>query len=97
MPQAADLRVDPGRVGTARLSPDGCRIAITRAAERAGLDVRLTGHSARRGLVTTGRKKGKKPEKLRKQSGHSANSPVLWSYVEDGEMWEDAATEGLGL
>ncbi|MFJ8745807.1 tyrosine-type recombinase/integrase [Embleya sp. NPDC127516] len=86
-----------GRVGAARLSPDGCRIAITRAAERAGLDVRLTGHSARRGLVTTGRKKGKKPEKLRKQSGHSANSPVLWSYVEDGEMWEDAATEGLGL
>ncbi|MFJ8745799.1 hypothetical protein ACIRL2_41385 [Embleya sp. NPDC127516] len=46
---------------------------------------------------TTGRKRGKKPEKLRKQSGHSANSPVFWSYVEDGEMWEDAATEGLGL
>ncbi|GCE01526.1 integrase [Embleya hyalina] len=86
-----------GRVGAGPLSPDGCRIAITRAAERAGLDVKLTGHSARRGLITTGRKRGKKPEKLRKQSGHAANSPVFWSYVEEGEMWEDAATEDIGL
>ncbi|MFD5082071.1 hypothetical protein ACFWOG_05430 [Kitasatospora sp. NPDC058406] len=34
-----------GRLGTGRLSPDGCRIVITRTAERAGLETRLTGHS----------------------------------------------------
>jgi hypothetical protein len=86
-----------GRLGTARLSPDGCRIAITRAAERAGIDVKLTGHSARRGLVTTGRKKGKRPEKLRTQGGWAPNSPVFWEYIDDGERWEDAATDGIGL
>ncbi|MFI6985460.1 hypothetical protein ACIBSV_43835 [Embleya sp. NPDC050154] len=53
---------------------------------------------SRRGLITTGRKKRKKPEKLRKQVGHGANSPVFWSCVEEGEMWGDpAATEGIGL
>ncbi|MGW8703358.1 tyrosine-type recombinase/integrase [Streptomyces eurythermus] len=88
---------EAGRLGENKLSPDGCRIAITRAAQRAELDVRLTGHSMRRGLVTTGRKKGKRVEKLRAQTGHAANSPVFWEYVAEGEMWEDAATEGLGL
>jgi integrase len=86
-----------GALGTHRLSPDGCRIAITRAAERAGIDTRLTVHSMRRGLVTTGRKEKKRVEKLRAQTGHAANSPVFWEYVEEGEMWEDAATDGIGL
>lgn len=86
-----------GRLGERRLSPDGCRLAITRAAQRAELDTRLTGHSMRRGLVTTGRKRGKRVEKLRAQTGHAANSPVFWEYVEEGEMWEDAATDGIGL
>ncbi|WP_331724099.1 hypothetical protein [Streptomyces rubiginosohelvolus] len=94
----AFLPVDQkGRLGAQRLGPDGCRLAITRAAERAGLDVKLTGHSARRGLVSTGRKRGKRAEKLRKQGGWAANSPVFWEYVDEGERWEDTATEGIGL
>ncbi|GGZ27895.1 tyrosine-type recombinase/integrase [Streptomyces nitrosporeus] len=88
---------ETGRLGTRRLSPDGCRIAITRAAQRAGLDTRLTGHSMRAGLVTTARKKGKRVEKIRAQTGHAMNSPVFWEYVREGELWEDAATDGLGL
>lgn len=88
---------ETGKLGTRRLSPDGCRIAITRAAQRAGLDVRLTGHSMRAGLVTTARKKGKRVEKIRAQTGHAMNSPVFWEYVRDGELWEDAATDGIGL
>jgi hypothetical protein len=59
--------------------------------------VQFTGHSARRGLVTTGRKWGKRIEKLRKQGGWAANSPVFWEYVDECERWEDAATEGIGL
>ncbi|MFJ1774961.1 hypothetical protein ACIOFQ_32750 [[Kitasatospora] papulosa] len=94
----AFLPVDQkGRLGTRRLGPDGCRLAITRAAQRAGLDVKLTGDSARRGLVSTGRKRGKRAEKLRQQGGWAANSPVFWEYVDEGERWEDAATKGIGL
>lgn len=88
---------ETGKLGEHRLSPDGCRIAITRAAQRAELETRLTGHSMRRGFVTTARRKGKKVEKIRAQTGHAINSPVFWEYVDAGEMWEDAATDGIGL
>jgi hypothetical protein len=95
----AFLPVDQwGNQGTARLSPDGVGRALARCAKYASLTGRrITGHSARRGLVTTGRKKGKRVEKLRRQGGWSANSPVFWEYVDEGEAFEDAATEGIGL
>lgn len=95
----AFLPVDQwGNQGTARLSPDGVGRALARCAKYASLTGRrITGHSARRGLVTTGRKKGKRVEKLRRQGGWAANSPVFWEYVDEGEAFEDAATEGIGL
>ncbi|MFB7576375.1 hypothetical protein [Streptomyces sp. NPDC056165] len=95
----AFLPVDQwGYLGMNRLSPDGVGRAMSRAAKYAGLTGRrITGHSGRRGLVTTGRKNGRRVEKLRKQGGWSANSPVFWGYVDEGEMFEDAATEGIGL
>ncbi|MFK0121622.1 hypothetical protein [Streptomyces sp. NPDC090994] len=95
----AFLPVDQwGNQGTRRLSPDGVGRALARCAKYAGLiGRRITGHSARRGLVTTGRKKGKRVEKLRRQGGWSPNSPVFWEYVDEGEAFEDAATEGIGL
>ncbi|MFD9633677.1 site-specific integrase [Streptomyces violascens] len=94
----AFLSVDQwGNLGTARLSPDGCGRATTRAAQQAGIEARITGHSGRRGVVTTGRKKGKRAEKLRTQGGWSPKSAVFWEYVDEGEKWEDAATEGIGL
>ncbi|MEV6147049.1 hypothetical protein [Streptomyces sp. NPDC051992] len=87
-----------GALGTNRLSPDGCGRAISRSAKYAGMTGRrITGHSGRRGLVTTGRRNGKRPEKLRAQGGWSKNSPVFWEYVDEGEKWEDNATEGIGL
>jgi hypothetical protein len=87
-----------GNFGTARLSPDGCGRAISRSAHHAGMTGRrITGHSGRRGLVTTGRRNGKRPEKLRAQGGWSKSSPVFWEYVDEGEKWEDNATEGIGL
>jgi integrase len=95
----AFLPVDQwGHQGKARLSPDGVGRALARCAKYAGITGRrITGHSARRGLVTTGRKKGKRVEKLRSQGGWSPNSPVFWEYVDEGEAFEDAATEGIGL
>ncbi|MFC9619398.1 hypothetical protein ACFTXM_05165 [Streptomyces sp. NPDC056930] len=75
-----------GALGTERLSPDGCGRAMSCSAKYAGLTARrITGHSGRRGLVTTGRRKGKRPEKLRVQGGWSKNSPVFWEYVDEGE------------
>ncbi|MEU2856783.1 hypothetical protein [Streptomyces syringium] len=94
----AYLPVDQwGHLGTQRLSPDGCGRAITRTAQHAGVDAHLTGHSGRRGLVNTGRKKGKRAEKLRAQGGWSAKSPVFWEYVDNADRTEDAATDGIGL
>jgi hypothetical protein len=95
----AYLPVDQwGNLGTERLSPDGCGRAMSRSARYAGMTGRrITGHSGRRGLVTTGRRNGKRPEKLRAQGGWSKNSPVFWEYVDEGEKWEDNATEGIGL
>ncbi|WP_281154707.1 hypothetical protein [Streptomyces sp. HYC2] len=95
----AFLSVDQwGHLGSTRLSPDGVGRVLARCAKYAGLTGRrITGHSARRGLVTTGIKKGKRVDKLRRQGGWSANSPVFWEYVDEGAMFEDAPTEGIGF
>lgn len=95
----AFLGVDQwGNLSTTRLSPDGCGRALSRSARYAGLTGRrITGHSGRRGLVTTGRRKGKRSEKLRTQGGWAKNSPVFWEYVDEGDQWKDNATDGIGL
>lgn len=86
-----------GHVGTRRMSPAACRAVISRGAQRAGIEVHLTGHSQRAGFITTSRKAGKREEKIRDQSGHAANSPVFWRYIRDADAWTDAASEGIGL
>ncbi|MFD7554099.1 hypothetical protein ACFV9E_06115 [Streptomyces sp. NPDC059835] len=86
-----------GRIGSAALSAAACREIIARSAERAGIAVRLTGHSMRSGFITTARKAGKREEKIRAQSGHAANSPVFWGYIQEADAWTDAASEGIGL
>lgn len=84
-----------GHMGEQRLSPAACRDVISRRAARAGVEVRLTGHSARAGFITTSRRAGKREEKIREQSGHAPNSPVFWRYIRDADAWVDAASEGL--
>ena len=86
-----------GNISGRRMSPDACRLVVARAAERAGIEQRLTGHSMRAGLITTARKERKRVEKIREQSGHAANSPVFWEYVRDADRWDAAATDGIGL
>lgn len=86
-----------GAMGTDPLSADACREVIARSAERAGIAVRLTGHSMRAGFITTSRKAGKREEKIRAQSGHAANSPVFWGYIQEADRWADAASEDIGL
>lgn len=86
-----------GHLGADGLSPSGCREIIARSAERAGLSVRLTGHSMRAGFITTSRAAGKREEKIRAQSGHAANSPVFWGYIQEADRWADAASDDIGL
>jgi len=86
-----------GNVGGRALSPEACREIIARNAERAGLAVRLTGHSMRAGFITTSRKAGKREEKIRAQSGHADNSPAFWGYIREADKWTDAASEDIGL
>ncbi|GAA4799432.1 tyrosine-type recombinase/integrase [Streptomyces ziwulingensis] len=84
-----------GRLGDRALSPEACREIIARNAERAGLAVRLTGHSMRAGFITASRRAGKREEKIRAQSGHADNSPAFWGYIREADKWTDAASEGI--
>lgn len=77
------------------MAPKAAGEVLTRAAQRAGIEVRLTGHSARAGLVTEATNAGKPPDIISLTTGHQPNSKVLWDYrrIEDG--WENNATTGL--
>lgn len=86
-----------GQLGDHALSPEAVREIIARNAERAGLSVRLTGHSMRAGFITTSRRAGKREEKIREQSGHAENSPAFWGYIREADKWTDAASEDIGL
>jgi integrase len=86
-----------GHLGDHALSPEAVREIIARNAERAGVAVRLTGHSMRAGFITTSRKAGKREEKIRAQSGHAENSPAFWGYIREADKWSDAASEDIGL
>ncbi|TXS44935.1 tyrosine-type recombinase/integrase [Streptomyces sp. OR43] len=86
-----------GHRGDRALSPEAVREIIARNAERAGVSVRLTGHSMRAGFITTSRKAGKREEKIREQSGHAENSPAFWGYIREADKWTDAASEDIGL
>lgn len=86
-----------GNLGDRPLSPAACRDIIARNAERAGVVVRLTGHSMRAGFITASRVAGKREEKIRAQSGHAANSPAFWGYIREADKWTDAASEDIGL
>jgi len=84
-----------GNLGRDHITAETCREIISDHAERAGVAVRLTGHSMRAGFITTSRQAGKREEKIREQSGHAENSPVFWRYIRDADAWTDAASEGI--
>lgn len=71
--------------------------AIARAGERAGLQVRLTGHSARAGLATEARRAGHDAKTIAQQGGWRPNSAVLHGYFREADQWADNALNGVGL
>lgn len=84
-----------GNIADRHLTAEAVREIIARNAERAGVAVRLTGHSMRAGFITTSRRAGKREEKIREQSGHAENSPAFWGYIREADKWTDAASEDI--
>ena len=72
---------------------------VTRAGQRAGVEARLTGHSARAGLATEARRAGKDRKAIAATTGHAPNSPVLDRYLRTVDRWsgDDNALMGIGL
>lgn len=81
------------------LSGQAAGEVVTRAAERAGVEARLTGHSVRAGMATAARKAGKDRKAISATTGHVPNSAVLDRYLRTVDRWsdEDNALMGIGL
>ncbi|MBV9024669.1 MAG: integrase [Streptomycetaceae bacterium] len=77
------------------LQPESIGDVITRAGERAGIEIRFTGHSPRRGLATSSRLKGHDQIVIAKQGGWAPHSKVLAGYLEVVDQWEDNALIGV--
>jgi len=77
------------------LQPESIGDVVTRAGERAGIDIRFTGHSPRRGLATSSRLKGHDQIVIAKQGGWAPHSKVLAGYLEVVDRWEDNALLGV--
>jgi hypothetical protein len=77
------------------LQPESIGDVITRAGTRAGIDIRFTGHSPRRGLATSSRLKGHDQIVIAKQGGWAPHSKVLAGYLEVVDQWEDNALTGV--
>jgi site-specific recombinase XerD len=79
------------KVGATRLSAASVALIVKEHAERAGLDPDLfSGHSLRRGFLTSAAESGATIWKMAEQSGHKSLD-VLRKYVEEAELFDDHA------
>lgn len=69
--------------------------ALKRAAKRAGLSVAVSGHSLRAGFITSARRAGARPERIRAISGHKEGSRVFEGYIREADRWTDHAGAGV--
>jgi site-specific recombinase XerD len=79
------------------MSGQAVSMVIDRAAERAGLSGRYTGHSLRRGGATAARKAGHDLVTIARHGRWKDGSPVLLGYLEDADRWTDNPMQGVGL
>lgn len=86
-----------GTVTRAGLTPQSVGNIITAAGQRAGVPVRLTGHSARSGMITEGHYAGKSNAAISAVSGHAPGSPVMEGYKQLATRWneQDNALKGV--
>ena len=68
---------------------------LTRIGARAGLDIRPTGHSPRRGLVTESARAGNPDAVMVKQGGWAKGSKVMRGYREEDDGFTENALHGV--
>lgn len=77
------------------LGPRGVRGVIDRAAQRAGIDLHLTGHSLRSGFATEARRAGYDRKTISTITGHTPTSAVLEGYFREVDEWTEAPDDIL--
>ena len=83
------------KIGVTRLSAQSVAIVIKHYAKKVGLDSsRYSGHSLRRGFLTSAARNRASIFKMADQSRHKSLD-VLRQYVQEEEMFEDNAGDGL--
>ena len=86
-----------GRLGRRALTGRSVADVVKRHAEAAGLDPALyAGHSLRAGFATTAARAGKPDRAIQKQTRHKS-AAMLAEYVREGRLFDDNASEGIGL
>ncbi|WP_079154661.1 tyrosine-type recombinase/integrase [Streptomyces subrutilus] len=78
------------------ITPEAVGDVITRCGEIAGLDIRPTGHSPRRGLATAAKKAGNDRSVIAAQGGWAPNSTAMEGYFDEEDGWEENALRGVG-
>ena len=86
-----------GRLGRRALTGRSVADVVKRYAAAAGLDPALyAGHSLRAGFATTAARAGKPDRAIQKQTRHKS-AAMLAEYVREGRLFDDNASEGIGL
>ena len=86
-----------GRLGRSAIVGRTVADVVKRHAQAAGLDPSLySGHSLRAGFATTAARAGKPDRAIQKQTRHRS-AAVLAEYVREGRLFDENASEGIGL
>ncbi|GAB5550228.1 MAG: site-specific integrase [Sandaracinaceae bacterium] len=86
-----------GRLGRRALSGRSVADIVKRYAAAAGLDASLyAGHSLRAGFATSAARAGKSNRAIKKQTRHKTDA-MLDEYVREGRLFDENASEGIGL
>ena len=86
-----------GRLGHKSITGRTVANVVKEHAEAAGLDPTLyAGHSLRAGFATTAARAGKPDRAIQKQTRHKS-AAMLAEYVREGRLFDDNASEGIGL
>ncbi|MEM1042952.1 MAG: site-specific integrase [Bacteroidota bacterium] len=86
-----------GRLGRSSITGRTVANVVKAYAEAAGLDPTLyAGHSLRAGFATTAARAGKPDRAIQKQTRHKSTA-MLAEYVREGRLFDDNASDGIGL
>jgi integrase len=86
-----------GRLGRSAITGRTVANVVKAHAAAAGLDpVLYAGHSLRAGFATSAARAGKSDRSIKKQTRHKTDA-MLAEYVREGRLFDENASEGIGL